>query len=67
MSSLQEMGAHKGMDKPSLGETGVPFAGVLVPGMGSRMKVNVPRLGWAGLGCSTSTAGDLVSIIGQGM
>jgi len=49
MSSLQEMEAHKGMDKPSLGETGVPFAGVLVPGMGSRMKVKVAGLGWAGL------------------
>lgn len=39
MSSLQEMEAHKGMDKPSLGETGVVFAGVLVPGMRSRIKV----------------------------
>lgn len=39
MSSLQEMEAHKGMDRPSLGETGVVFAGVLVPGMRSRIKV----------------------------
>ena len=50
MSSLQGMEAHKGMDKPSLGETGVVFAGVLVPGMRSRIKV--PRtmvVDWAGL------------------
>jgi hypothetical protein len=32
MSSLQEMEAHKGMDKPSLGETGVPLQGFLCLG-----------------------------------
>ena len=66
MSSLQEMEAHKGMDKPSLGETGVVFAGVLVPGMRSRIKVPRTLLCMV-VGCSTSTAGDLVSIIGQGL